>query len=244
MVDTQTTVECEDVEQCLSEIYISRYFVGILVGDICGGTILVVIPCPSEGMHIVEPDCGAVAFQQTDCLIPVCSPHLVVRTIQICFRRSVDTISVVDLMITPVIIQGEGTRCATVIVRERCRSHTSGDMCVVVYQRTAFCTWVRRIETGDIEVGAQFPRRGQLVCQFRISRKLVEVHITPMSVGTVVFSRQYATEPTCLEHAGIVACHRTERSGSKTQMIVQSVVPLFARDDVDDTPHGVGTVED
>ena len=74
----------------------------------------------------------------------------------------------------------------SVLIVNSYRSHSPGDSLVIVHIRIHDLSRIRGIEMGKIQICPGLPVSGEIIADFRIAAVLLESHIIPMAVGTVV----------------------------------------------------------
>ena len=86
--------------------------------------------------------------------------------------------------------------------------------------------------------------RGEIVAQLGHSAILVEIHIVSVVVGTLVVEGNVAEE-LATAHAVVEVClHAGEGSSGEVEVCAYALLIGLTGDDIDDTAHSVGTIEE
>ena len=113
------------------------------------------------GVSAVELDVKSsghrVSFEWMDGLIEVDSPHVIGRMEEVRLWRSAFEITVVDRMISPVIIEIDGALCLCVLVFERETGRPAHDVDRSVKHGTADRSRIFGLEADEVYVGRQLP---------------------------------------------------------------------------------------
>ena len=96
---------------------------------------------------------------------------------------------------------------------------------------------------GDVHVCPDVPRLGQCIAQFDVSPELFEAHVGPVSVCAVIRCAGDAGEPALAHPVGGFCLERVIGTVAQVHIRPHTLRLHFPRDDVDDTAHGVRTIE-
>jgi len=154
MVQTDTCIQNHPWSKILSEVDISCNFIHATISDFaCSCTICNrFIPCMTTKVLEVDTCCSAVASKQLCTLIEWKSTHTVIVHIISCTWSTTCLISIVDLVVSPVIVCTESTACKAIIVGKWNSSQTTGDLHIIVEHWSTLFTWVWWIEVSDIYI--------------------------------------------------------------------------------------------
>ena len=249
VINPYAGIQREPCADILAEIHISCHLVLSDVHDIL--PLPPALPCdilvPGRAPEPVpvHPHSQTVAPEHPHTLVCRYAHHVVMRVETVIQRRlsGQNTVSVVDMMISPVVEHTQGSGRTLILVFHSQRGHSPGHTLIRICQRVRHSTGIGCVEMCDIDIGPDSPVRGKIIPQLGIASVLLESHIRTVSVSPVVRGAYDAGEALVVHPVGHFGLDCVPRAVARVDIGTHPVLLHPARDDIDHTAHGVGAVQ-
>ena len=249
IVHTQAGIQGYPIIKVLPDIYITRYFVLILVHYL--GFFPYFLSCykfiPSLSSEAIPIGTYgyAVALKRLETLKPGNTRHFVtgVETIVQWSLSGQSIVSIIDFMPPPIIEQAQRARSCIVLVFYHYRSHSSGNPLVGILKRFFQRSRLRCLELSQIYISPHFPMVGPFIPYLGITSILLEVHILPMTVRPIIGNAYHTGKPSFPDAVGHFTLKGIVRTISYVGLCPYTVLLHLACNDIDDTSHRIRTIK-
>ena len=198
----------------------------------------------SAEMLVVKPECCAVAAEKCHRLIKRHTGHEVGVMVKFGLWRTTFLVTIVDDMMSTAVIQANRTRSAVIVVLHRQRNCSAENMHRVIQYRRINRSWVLRIEIRHIAHRTYLPMLGHLISEPHKTVVFIKAHVGAMATCAAVVEARRMAVFAFAELVGNTGINGVVRTGLRMDIRQHGVVLRLACDNIDDTSHGIRTIEE
>ena len=226
---------CEVLVQRIVHILLHR-----TVQALAGGNAAV--PCLAVDVLVIEAESHPTASPESKALVGTDTCEGVLRTEVIIAGGCRGCMSVVDLMASEVVVNADGTAGAGVVVLHSQFSYATVNPLAGIEQGGLQRSGIGRSEVGQVETAPGAPVLREVVAQFGKAAVLIETHVLAVVVAALVVQGYVAEELAAADAVVEVGLHASVGASSEIEVCVHTLCSPTG-DDINDTSHSVGTIE-
>ena len=141
----------------------------------------------SVDVLIVKTHGNAITLKELRTLIPRYSSHSILRTEEVGLRCTpLSIIAIIDLVPSEVVIDTQCTAGLVVVVLDSQAGSTTRNPLVVLQLGLRYCTGIRGIPMGQVQIHSSIPMFTDVVAQLHVAPILLEAHVGTMVIRTTV----------------------------------------------------------